>query len=142
MTDTVSAFLGPSWDPAAPLVNRSPHHLFDSRKPWDSSLFTPLHSSFSSFLCSSSATPASPLGLRSLNEHSILSRPSPQITPQCLKRRNVQVLWCVNLVFFCQCGCHSTLHLGSRQEGLSSTSCVSCTCSWVCPSLQIASWHQ
>lgn len=112
----------------------------DSGTLWDSFLFTAAICSSSSFSSSSCATSASPSGLMSWSEHLPPNRLSHQLTAPGLERGHVQVLWCVDPAFYCQCGCLSTLQSGNKQEGPSSTSFLSCTYFWECPSLQTASW--
>lgn len=129
------SFFWPSGSPSEP----HPQALPDSGIPWDPLRFTFLASSSSR--SSSCATPGPPSSPRLWSEHLTLSCRNPLVTPQALENGHVLTLWFVNPASCCRCGYHSTLHWGSRQGGQSSISSVSCTCSWVCPSLQTASWH-
>lgn len=130
--------LWPSVSPSDP-----PQAPPDSGTSWDPFPypFTFPHSSFSSSPLSSWPTPVPPSGHRLWSERLTLSSLSPLVMVLGLASGRVRGLWCVNPVLCCRCGYHSTLRWGSRQGGLSSTSPVSCTCSWVCPSSPIASWH-
>lgn len=122
----------PQWPPQVPA---------DSGTSWDPSPSTFPHCFASSSPSFSLPTPVPPFGPRLWSEGLALSSLRLLVMLQGLGSGHVRGLWCVNLVLCYRFGCLSTPQWGSRQGGLSSTLSFSCTCSWVCPSSPIASWH-
>lgn len=132
---------GESSDPVSPLLTPLPLVSPYSGTSWEPFLFIFPPSFTLSSPLSYLPIPLPPSSHGLCSEPLALSSPSLLLIQLVLANGHVPGLWCANPVLCYQCGCHLIRHWGSRQGGLLSTSVVSCTCSWVCQSLLIASWH-